>query len=100
MQADDTNLQQTNEFYYTLHGYPINFVLGYCIAAAPDPARDYWCVNCSFETQATQPMLNQLRFFAVHVAAVKRLIAGQISHLVLIIRMNASCSARLFCWQE
>jgi len=28
-----------SEFHYTLHGYPINFVLG-CIAAAPDPARD------------------------------------------------------------
>jgi len=27
-----------NEFYYTLHRYPINFVLGYYIAAAPDPA--------------------------------------------------------------
>jgi len=24
---------------YTLHGYLINFVLGYCISAAPDPAR-------------------------------------------------------------
>jgi len=25
----------------TWHRYPINFVLGYCIAAAPGPARDY-----------------------------------------------------------
>jgi len=25
--------------YCTLHGYPINFVLGYCEAAVPDPAR-------------------------------------------------------------
>jgi len=33
--------------------FTINFVLGYCIAAAPDPARDYWCANCSIETQAT-----------------------------------------------
>jgi len=47
-----TNLQQTNEFYYSLHTYPINFVLGYCIAAAPDPARDYWCTNHTIETQA------------------------------------------------
>lgn len=23
------------------------------IVAAPDPARDYWCANCSIETQAT-----------------------------------------------
>jgi len=38
---------------YTLHNYPINFVLGYCIAAAPDPAWDYWCANRSTETQAT-----------------------------------------------
>jgi len=37
------------EFYYTLHEYPIDFVLGYYIAAAPDPARDYWCANCSIE---------------------------------------------------
>ena len=29
------------------------FVLDYCIAAAPDPARDYWCANCSIETQET-----------------------------------------------
>jgi len=36
-----------------LHRYPINFVLGYCIAAAPDPAWDYWCTNHSTETQAT-----------------------------------------------
>jgi len=35
---------------YTLHGYPIDFVLTYCIAAAPDPA---WCANSSIETQAT-----------------------------------------------
>jgi len=48
-----------------LHGYPINFVLGYCIAAAPDPARDYWCADHSIETQATQPKLNQHRYFAV-----------------------------------
>jgi len=33
--------------------------LVYCIAAAPDPARDYWCANCSIETQATKPRLNQ-----------------------------------------
>ena len=45
----------------TFHGYPINFVLGYCIAAAPDPARDYWCANHSIETQATSPRLNQPR---------------------------------------
>jgi len=32
------------------NGYPINFILGYCIAAAPDPARDYWCANRSIET--------------------------------------------------
>jgi len=30
-----------------------NFVLGYCIAVAPDPARDCWCTNHSIETQAT-----------------------------------------------
>jgi len=48
LQTDGANL---NEFYYTLHGYPINFVL--CIAAPPDPARDYWCANSSIETQAT-----------------------------------------------
>jgi len=30
-----------------------NFALGYCIAAAPDPARDYWCANRSIETQAS-----------------------------------------------
>jgi len=29
------------------------FVLGYCIAAASDPARDYWCAICNIETQAT-----------------------------------------------
>jgi len=23
------------------------------MAVAPDPARDYWCANCSIETQAT-----------------------------------------------
>jgi len=28
-------------------------LMGYCIAAAPDPARDYWCANRSTETQAT-----------------------------------------------
>jgi len=27
-------------------------VLGHCIAAATDPARDYWCANRSIETQA------------------------------------------------
>jgi len=42
---------QTNEF-TTMVRSPINFVLGYCIAAAPDPAWDYWCANCSIETQA------------------------------------------------
>jgi len=31
----------------------VNFLLAYCIAAAPDPARDYWCGNHSIETQAT-----------------------------------------------
>jgi len=31
----------------------INFVFGHCIAAAPDPERDYWCANHSIETQAT-----------------------------------------------
>ena len=31
----------------------IQFALGYCIATAPDPARDYWCANHSTETQAT-----------------------------------------------
>jgi len=25
----------------------------YCIAAAPDPARDYWCTYHSIETQAS-----------------------------------------------
>ena len=42
-----------------------NFVLGYCIAAAPDPARDYiiMCVNHSIETQATSPTLNLPRVF-------------------------------------
>jgi len=44
-----------------LHGYPINFVLGYCLAAAPDPARDYWCANCIIETQATQHRFYQPR---------------------------------------
>jgi len=52
MQTDGTNLQYISELYYTLHGYPVNFVLG-CIAAAPDPTRDYWCANHSIETQAT-----------------------------------------------
>ena len=33
LRTDGPNLQQTNEFDYTLHGYPINFVLGYYIAA-------------------------------------------------------------------
>ena len=42
-------LEDEYEFYYTLHGYPINFVPGYYIAAAPDPARDYWCANRSIE---------------------------------------------------
>ena len=41
LQTDGANLQWRNEFYYTLHGNPINFVLGYYIVAAPDPARDY-----------------------------------------------------------
>jgi len=45
--------KQVNFIYYTLHEYPIDFVLGYYIAAAPDPARDYWCANRSIETQAT-----------------------------------------------
>jgi len=40
---DGANLQETNEFCNTLQRYPINFVLGYCIAAAPDSAWDYWC---------------------------------------------------------
>jgi len=53
LQKDSTNLQKTNEFYYTLHRYPIHFVSGYCIAAAPDSAWDYWCANCRIETQAT-----------------------------------------------
>ena len=57
MQTDGTNLQQISEFYYTLHGYAINLVLG-CIAPAPDPARDYWCANHSMETQANYPRLN------------------------------------------
>jgi len=30
---------------YTLHRYPIDFALDYCIAAAPDPAWDYMCAN-------------------------------------------------------
>ena len=51
MQTGGTNLQQISEFYYTLHGYPINFVLG-CIAAALDPARVHWCANHRIETQA------------------------------------------------
>jgi len=38
--------------YYTLHRYPIDFVLVYCTAAAADPAWDYWCANHSTETQA------------------------------------------------
>ena len=42
-----------SEFYYTLQGYPINFVQDYCIAAAPDPTWNYWFVNHSIETQAT-----------------------------------------------
>jgi len=49
-------------YYYTLHGYPINFNLHwviYCIAAAPDPARDYWCAIRSIETQTTKLRLNQ-----------------------------------------
>ena len=33
LQRDDANLQQTNEFYFILHRYPINFVSGYCVAA-------------------------------------------------------------------
>ena len=32
----------TNECYYTVVGYPINFVLDSCRAAVSDPARDYW----------------------------------------------------------
>jgi len=35
--TNNVNLQQIN--HYTLHGYPINFVQGYCIAAEPDPVR-------------------------------------------------------------
>jgi len=35
-----------------LNGYPINLVLGYCIAAS-DSAWDYWCANYNIETQAT-----------------------------------------------
>jgi len=35
-------MQKTNECFYA---HPINFVLGFCIAAAPDLARDYWCTN-------------------------------------------------------
>jgi len=31
--------------YYTLLGYPINLVLGYCMTAASDPTRDYWCAT-------------------------------------------------------
>jgi len=29
------------------------FVLGYCTAAAPEPAKDYWCANLRIVTQAT-----------------------------------------------
>jgi len=48
---------------HTLYGHPINFVVGYCIAAAPDPARDYWCEDHSIETQATLSRLNPPRIF-------------------------------------
>ena len=51
-QVAPTCSKQNNEFYYTIHRYPINFVLGYCIAAAPDLAKDYCCANHSIETQA------------------------------------------------
>jgi len=40
-----------SKFYYTLHGYPINVVLG-CIAAGLDPARVCGCANHNIETQA------------------------------------------------
>jgi len=51
LQTDGTNLQLMNEFYYSLHGYPLNFY-GYCIATAPDPAKDYWYANRTIKTQA------------------------------------------------
>jgi len=49
-QMAPTCSNQMNLLPCTLPRYPINFVLGYCIAAAPDPARDYWCANCSTAT--------------------------------------------------
>ena len=42
----------------TLHGYPINLVLGSCMrAAAPDPARYCWCATLKITTQATESRL-------------------------------------------
>jgi len=38
--APTCNKQINCTYSYTLHRYPINFCI-YCIAAAPDPARDY-----------------------------------------------------------
>ena len=50
--------------YYTLHRYPINFVLGYSIAAAPDPVEDYCCPNHSIlKLKQRKPRLNQPRIF-------------------------------------
>ena len=52
--APTCNCNKQLNLLYTLHKYPINFALGYyCIAAAPHPAKNYWCANPSIETQAT-----------------------------------------------
>ena len=39
----------------------MNFCTGLLQAAAPDPARDYWCANHRIATHAIQPRLNQPR---------------------------------------
>ena len=39
------------------------------IAAARDPARDYWCANCRIATQPTQP---RLKIFTGHTFMVSK----------------------------
>ena len=39
------------------------------IAAARDPARDYWCANCGIATQPTQP---RLKIFTGHTFMVSK----------------------------
>ena len=62
------------------------FVLGYCIAAATDSARVYWCANCSIETQATYPRLNEPKIFCSDILTLTKL------HCIWVNRMLCGCT--------